>query len=238
MGLIEKSLIDFAKAIWADWLTRMSGPISVPAAVASLWVSNDLAKTLLGITAIICFVVTCYRVWKPQRDQVEELEKNLVPKVDATIDSNVDFTRGNKGIRTVRLKIINISQGTVKNCRVREIQFVNKSGAAANMRRTFRLAEERFADMSKHAYQQTFDLQGYGSSELVEIAQLDETAPDKWVLMLYATIPTAPTLNYISREAFPHQLTVSITADNMAVSMERTFDLKISNEGTLEMIEV
>jgi hypothetical protein len=59
--------LEFARAIFSDWFTRMSGPLSVPAAAAAFWVSNDTAKILLGITAFICLWATAYVVWRKER---------------------------------------------------------------------------------------------------------------------------------------------------------------------------
>ena len=100
------------------------------------------------------------------------------------------------------------------------------------------MSEETFANMTSHKYRKEFDLQGRGSREIIDIAQLDETQNDSRVVMLYATEPTAPQLNAIVRECFPHRLTISVTADNLPVSEERTYDLKISADGILEMTPV
>ena len=67
MATAASDLKDFGKAILADWLARMSGPLSVPAAALALWVSNDTAKILLGLTAFVCLGVTAYRLWKQGR---------------------------------------------------------------------------------------------------------------------------------------------------------------------------
>jgi hypothetical protein len=50
----------------------MSGPLSVPAAILALWLSNDTAKIIFGLTAFICLLVTAYRVWKTEHDKVVE----------------------------------------------------------------------------------------------------------------------------------------------------------------------
>ena len=65
---------EFGRAIVGDWFAGMSGPLSVPAAAATLWVTNDTAKVLLGMTAFLCLWATAYAVWKPEREKVIELE--------------------------------------------------------------------------------------------------------------------------------------------------------------------
>jgi hypothetical protein len=44
----------------------MSGPASVPLAVAAFFVSNDAAKVALGATAFFCAWLAAYRVWKQE----------------------------------------------------------------------------------------------------------------------------------------------------------------------------
>ena len=61
---------DFTRALFSNWLSGMSGPLSVPAAAAALWVTNDTAKILLGVTAFACLWVTGFRVWKTEHDKV------------------------------------------------------------------------------------------------------------------------------------------------------------------------
>jgi hypothetical protein len=67
----------FARAMLSDWLARMSGPLSVPAAIASLWVPNDTAKILLGLTAIAAFCLTAYRLWKSEHDNDQRRQQLL-----------------------------------------------------------------------------------------------------------------------------------------------------------------
>src|SRR5437016_5123794 len=74
MRLKESGLLDFARAMFAGWFTRMSGPLSVPAAALALWVENDTAKYLLGATAFVCLWATAYFVWKAERDKNLKLE--------------------------------------------------------------------------------------------------------------------------------------------------------------------
>jgi hypothetical protein len=161
-------------------------------------------------------------------ETIDDYDEQLKPKLSIrpTFHVHPKFDNG-MGTRFVRLIVENISNTILHNCRVREKSFVNVFGHPSNMQRHFRLGEETFADMASHTYKRTFDLQGKGSTEIVEIACLDETVSDSRVTMLYATEPTAQTLNAIIRPCFPHRLTISVTSDDLLVSEERTYDLKI-----------
>jgi hypothetical protein len=75
MEIKGSGLLDFARAMFAGFFTRMSGPLSVPAAIAALWVDNNAAKYLFGITAFVCLYATAYLVWKAERDKIIQLKK-------------------------------------------------------------------------------------------------------------------------------------------------------------------
>jgi hypothetical protein len=69
----------FARAVSTDWFTRMSGPLSVPAAFLTLWLSNDAAKIVAGITAFVCLWATAYGLWRKEREQNLVLQTEVGP---------------------------------------------------------------------------------------------------------------------------------------------------------------
>jgi hypothetical protein len=161
------------------------------------------------------------------------------PKIKVTVTSLTEPKAAiGRALRTMRIEVENESTLHLKNCSVREAKFVNRFRKASGMRRHFQLNEETYADMATHTYRKTFDLRGKGSTEIINIALLDETKDDSPVVMLYATEPTAMTRNAIPREMFPHVLTISITSDNLLIAEKRTYQLCISDDGILEMISV
>jgi len=62
----DTSFMAFLKAFGSDWLTRMSGPVTVPFAIAALF-APGWYKILFGILAIICGVFAAFRVWRTAR---------------------------------------------------------------------------------------------------------------------------------------------------------------------------
>jgi len=212
---------------WVTWVGTL--PVSVPILVG------------LVTAACICIILDSFQGWFDKRNKhvqrIAELEAQLEPKLKIVPTSYVHpKTTSGRGIRTVRLEVTNISNTVLKNCRLREAKLVNVFGQESGMRRTFRLNEETLANMAAHIYKQTFELAGRGSTEIIEIAQLDETTDESRVVMLYATAPNVPQLNAIVRECFPHQLTISTTAENMLVVIERAYNLSIK-DGRLQMEE-
>ena len=92
MGM--KPLSDFTRAMFGDWLARMSGPLSVPATAFALWVSNDTTKILLGVTAFVCFWVTAYRLWKSEHDKVvdrDQRKRQLLDEISALREMMVRY---------------------------------------------------------------------------------------------------------------------------------------------------
>jgi hypothetical protein len=79
-------LWDFGRALVADWFARMSGPLSVPAAVAALWVADTTARILLGATAFVCLATTGYALWRRERERAPAAETKLEAIAHATPD--------------------------------------------------------------------------------------------------------------------------------------------------------
>jgi hypothetical protein len=65
--------IAFLRAIFSDWLSGVSGGLSVPLTIYSLFQNSALAKTLWAISAIIAFLFAVYRIWSKERTRVVEL---------------------------------------------------------------------------------------------------------------------------------------------------------------------
>jgi hypothetical protein len=88
----------FFAAIWADWFTRMSGPLTVPFTFAALYLDSKYAKTSFATLAIAAGLTTCYRVWVKEYDRAElEAEKNTAaPHMDIVLENIV--TRGRIGL--------------------------------------------------------------------------------------------------------------------------------------------
>ena len=55
----------------------MSGPISVPAAIAAAYVENPTARILLALTAVVSFIFSSFWVWKIEREKRLAIEASL-----------------------------------------------------------------------------------------------------------------------------------------------------------------
>jgi hypothetical protein len=191
-----------------------------------LWVWGALVLGGLPLALTVGVFRQAYQLWLNRQPKVS---------IEPSIHTEPKGIEGHAKARTIRLQVQNESTLHLRNCSLREYRFVNRSGHESGMQRHFRLAEECHADMAKHTFKRTFDLRGKGARQLVEIALLDETKPDSNVLMLYATEPTAQTLNSIPRQFFHHELEVMFSADDIAIPEKKTFVLSVSKDGFLRI---
>lgn len=59
----------FAQAMLAHWFSAMSGPLSVPAAIAAAFAQNQTAQMLLVLTAFVCVWAAAYGMWRSEREK-------------------------------------------------------------------------------------------------------------------------------------------------------------------------
>ena len=85
----------FLHAVMADWLARMSGPITVPFTIAAFIFPSTGARILFAVLAVIAGMVTCYRVWATEYDRAEtEKAKNeTAPHMDIRLHNSVPYSR-------------------------------------------------------------------------------------------------------------------------------------------------
>jgi hypothetical protein len=90
---------DFVRSFGGHWFIYMSGAPSVPAAMLALYVENDIAKILLGLTAIGCAVLSAYFVWRAERLKVIDLTEKTTQKF------KLSFHPECEGITTTPIRI-------------------------------------------------------------------------------------------------------------------------------------
>src|SRR5439155_7782740 len=81
-------LLTYLRAFFADWLTGMSGPLSVPFAALAVWSEQRQQKIIWGCLAVFAAMFGSYRVWRKERilayEQVLLLKSRLaVPSRDS-----------------------------------------------------------------------------------------------------------------------------------------------------------
>ena len=169
------------------------------------------------------------------------LEKEREPKIFIS-DPREDFMpwpkaqSGERANHYYYIAVSNISSLHIKNCSVRDIKFENNRGHIAPLKgRYMSLRSERFANRQSHTFTREIDLRGKGDTIEVDICSMDEGEPDSRIIMYNATRPTDQYPNAITRELFPHYLTISVTAGNLPVPEVREFKIYVTSNGDLKM---
>lgn len=67
----------FLLSFGGQWLTKMSGPFTVPFAIAALFVPQTWQKALFACLAILCAAVSSYGIWAQERRRVNEAHLKL-----------------------------------------------------------------------------------------------------------------------------------------------------------------
>jgi len=81
-------LWQYLQAIFSDWKTLMSGLFSISLAFLAAYSDYIVkhAKVVLWIAAGLCFILTSYRVWSRERDElIEERAKSTRPNLKGRI---------------------------------------------------------------------------------------------------------------------------------------------------------
>jgi hypothetical protein len=69
--------LSFIRAFGVRWFVAMSGPLSVPLALAGYFAPGELAKIGLFATALFCAVFSSYWVWKVEREARNAAERKI-----------------------------------------------------------------------------------------------------------------------------------------------------------------
>jgi hypothetical protein len=77
MSMSQPTIKGFLKAFGANWVTKMSGPPTVPFTLAALFVPQAWLRTLFAVLAIVCAFVSSYAVWAAERKNAKESADKL-----------------------------------------------------------------------------------------------------------------------------------------------------------------
>jgi hypothetical protein len=106
----------FLRSFAAEWFTLMSGGLSVPLAVSAFYVKDDVARAILAVTAIACFVFASYRVWSAERMGVIALEGELNCIRDGVVRLTITgalFDRNGPTELYIQFEILNPADPTI-----------------------------------------------------------------------------------------------------------------------------
>jgi hypothetical protein len=167
---------EFIRTLFSSWLTAMSGPLSVPLAVAAYYVSNDTAKAALGFTAFFCVFFAAFRLWKQERLARVQAEKRLnANQVEILFEEIEPYVRDIPALHESRgeryfVGLRNAGAATLEGVtlRAREGWFIENSIAVAHQRIDRSTERNPVVAVLPHL--------DPGATELVELFGLDYNA--------------------------------------------------------------
>jgi hypothetical protein len=99
----ETGFAQFLRAFMESWFTKMSGPLTIPFAIAALFVPQVWLKLLCAVLALLCGGSASYAIWRRERQAfITERDKNLRPEIAVSIaDGTLEASsRSQAGYRT------------------------------------------------------------------------------------------------------------------------------------------
>jgi hypothetical protein len=83
----DTRLTTYLHAFSSDWLTGMSGPLSVPFAALALWVPSASQKAVWACLAVLSVLFASYRVWRNERRYASAQLEAIMSAKDTEIES-------------------------------------------------------------------------------------------------------------------------------------------------------
>jgi hypothetical protein len=169
--------------------------------------------------------------------RLQELESAFVVNLELS-DPVQTMKPGDQGqqIRRFSVEVRNKSAKEIKNVQLKMTRFVNRTGKESNHTGArFAWAVDRSPISPEFRYQQSVDIAAC-DCEVFDIAQFNESqSRDARVSMIYASPQGAAYGRNILVSAFPHDLTVRLTADGLTKPIDRSFILFVDESGVFRM---
>lgn len=103
MTISNTSFWAFLRAFGSDWLTRMSGPASVPLAAVAIFEPKAPLKILFGCLAVSSFLFSSYRVWRTERLSAQRAatapKNERQQEIDRLTAANAELLKENERLR-------------------------------------------------------------------------------------------------------------------------------------------
>lgn len=78
----DAGLVPYARAFFADWMSGMSGPLTVPFAALAIWSAQGKQKIIWGCLAVAAGLLGSYRVWQRERVANQATVAQLQRQID------------------------------------------------------------------------------------------------------------------------------------------------------------
>ncbi len=117
----KPTLAEFLRRLVGDTTSLVSGGLSVPLTVMSLYSDNKYAKVSFGVLAVTGFLVASYRLWSGERRNTLAVQERLMEEIDkrGRPEVTVELKEGSGG--TLHACLMNYASTAAINLRIDNI---------------------------------------------------------------------------------------------------------------------
>jgi hypothetical protein len=117
----KPTLAEFLKRLVGDTTSLVSGGLSVPLTVLSLFSDNKYAKVSFGLLAVTGFLIASYRLWSGERRNTLAVQERLIEEIDkrGRPEVTVELKEGSGG--TLHACLMNYASTAAINLRIDDI---------------------------------------------------------------------------------------------------------------------
>jgi hypothetical protein len=117
----KPTLAEFLKRLVGDTTSLVSGGLSVPLTVMSLFSDNKYAKVSFGVLAVTGFLIASYRLWSGERRNTLAVQERLIEEIDkrGRPEVTVELKEGSGG--TLHACLMNYASIAAVNLRIDDI---------------------------------------------------------------------------------------------------------------------
>ncbi len=117
----KPTLTEFFKRLIDDTTSLISGGLSVPFAVFSIFADSKYAKASFGVLSLIGFLIASYRLWAAERRNTLAVQERLVDEIDkrGRPEVTVELKDGSGG--TLHACLMNYASTAAINLRIDDI---------------------------------------------------------------------------------------------------------------------
>lgn len=201
---------EFVCSFFKQWVSAMTGPLSILLGLVALYVDNQLNRTILMVCAIGCALFASYRVWKHEREQLIAVEEQIRPKImvefipdhDAYMEQETIFDNASGGITTQRRGLISLRNNGLKTISDIEVfcldMTVCKTGSrdyvvsykGGELRRTLTPGEPLFVGVVRQLIAMRRDPPGLGRYFEIQVPtkrQIEHSEGNEFIVTLLVT---------------------------------------------------
>jgi hypothetical protein len=118
----KPTVTEFLRRFVGDTAARLSGGLSIPSTVLSLYFDNKYAKASFAVLAVVGILIASYRLWAGERRNTLSVQKLLTEEINKRGRPEVTVELKGNGGGTLHACLMNYASIAAINFRIDDIQ--------------------------------------------------------------------------------------------------------------------